>query len=234
MHNSQPGGRAGALVNEISPAASHTIVNVANLRLEPSAQEPSDGELIASTLAGEETAYAALVARFQKKIFRVAFAIVRDEMEADLVTQDTFVQAYMHLARFEARSGFETWLTRIAINRSRDSLRARRWVPLFRSTGRDEEEAAFELADERPGAEREAISHQMHDAIERAVNSLSGQQKMIFKLRHYEQLSLEEIAVALGLRAGTVRAHLFRAVHKVRHELSGWLDTSRTVRGPSK
>lgn len=209
-------------------------MNAVKLRLEASAQEPSDSELIASTLAGDEAAFGALVARFQKKIFRVAFAIVRDEMEADLVTQDTFVQGYMHLARFEARSCFETWLTRIAINRSRDSLRARRWVPLFGTNRRGDEGMRFEPEDGRPDAEREVISHQLHDAIEHAIESLSGQQKMIFRLRHYEQLSLEEIATSLGLRAGTVRAHLFRAVHKVRRELSGWLAPGRVSRGRSK
>jgi RNA polymerase sigma-70 factor (ECF subfamily) len=204
-------------------------VNVTTLRLEPPANEPSDHELITATIAGDEPAFGLLVERFQKKIFRIAFAIVHDEMEADLVTQDTFVQAYMHLAQFESRSSLETWLTRIAINRSRDSLRARKWTRL---PGADEKQS-FEVVDESPDAEREAISREMYEAIERAVDSLSGQQKMIFRLRHYEQLSLEEIASSLGLRAGTVRAHLFRAVHKVRHELSGWLDQNPS-RGVTK
>ncbi len=203
-------------------------MNVTKLRLEPPANEPSDNELITATLAGDESAFGLLVERFQKRIFRIAFAIVRDEMEADLVTQDTFVQAYMHLAKFESRSCLETWLTRIAINRSRDSLRARKWTQLSGVRGADET-PAFEVVDESPNAEREVISREIYEAIERAVELLSGQQKMIFRLRHYEQLSLEEIATSLGLRAGTVRAHLFRAVHKVRHELSGWLD-----RGPSR
>ena len=87
---------------------------------------PTDRELIERTLAGDGGAFALLVERFQRKIYRVAHAIVRDDMEADTVTQDTFVQAYTHLARFEGRSELETWLTRIAINRSRDALRRRR------------------------------------------------------------------------------------------------------------
>ena len=64
----------------------------------------------------------------QKKIFRVALAIVREEMEAEFITQDTFVQAYRKLDTFEGRAEFETWLTRIAINRSRDrSAPAGKW-----------------------------------------------------------------------------------------------------------
>ena len=186
-------------------------------------EAPADQDLIARTLGGDGAAFAVLVERFQRKIFRVAYAIVRDEMEADTITQDTFVQAYTHLARFEGRSGLETWLTRIAINRSRDSLRRRKFISLF--TGSEDEDGRtmlFEPVDERPDAEREIMSRQLRVAIERAERKLSAQQKVIFRLRHYEERPLEEIAELLGLAAGTVRAHLFRAVHKIRKELAEW------------
>jgi RNA polymerase sigma-70 factor (ECF subfamily) len=183
-----------------------------------------DRELIDRTLAGDESAFAAIVDRFQKKIYRVALAIVRDEMEADTITQDTFIQAFTHLARFQGRSELETWLTRIAINRSRDLLRRRKFVSLFTGSDDDERQFVLEPVDERPDAEREVMSHQLRAAIIRAEEGLSAQQKIIFRLRHYEEFSLEEIAVLLGLRAGTVRAHLFRAVHKVRKELKDLYD----------
>lgn len=183
----------------------------------------TDQELIDRTLGGDGHAFALLVERHQRKVFRVVMAIVRDPAEADVVTQDAFVQAYTHLARFEGRSGFETWLTRIAINRSRDTLRRRRFVSLFTFGGDDEEdETPLELVDERPDPERQFISSQLRVAIQRAERQLSPQQKVIFRLRHYENLALEEIAEHLGLSAGTVRAHLFRAVHKIRKELAVW------------
>ena len=184
---------------------------------------PSDRELIARTLEGDDEAFALIVERFQRKIYRVAFAIVRDETEADTVAQDTFIQAYTHLARFQGRSELETWLTRIAINRSRDWLRRRRFLSLV-SLGEDGvDEVLLEPVDERPGPEREVMSRQLRVAIERAERTLSAQQKIIFRLRHYEERSLEDIADLLGLRSGTVRAHLFRAVHKVRRELAAWI-----------
>lgn len=186
-------------------------------------EAPADQELIARTLGGDGAAFATLVDRFQRKIFRVAYAIVRDESEADVITQDTFIQAYTHLARFQGRSEFETWLTRIAINRSRDSLRRRKFISLFTSGDDDDDRTMlFEPVDERPDAEREIMSRQLRAAIEKAERSLSSQQKVIFRLRHYEERSLEEIAELLGLAAGTVRAHLFRAVHKIRKELAEW------------
>ena len=187
---------------------------------------PSDGELIEQTLNGDGNAFAVLVERFQRKIFRVARAIVRDDMEADTITQDTFVQAYTNLARFEGRAELETWLTRIAINRSRDALRRRRFVSLFSLRSEDgETEAIIEPVDERPDPERQFMATELRVAIQRAERQLSAQQQTIFRLRHHENLSLEEIAEHLGLRSATVRAHLFRAIHKIRKELAEWRTT---------
>lgn len=185
---------------------------------------PSDRELIERSLAGDGAAFGSIVEKFQRKLYRVAYAIVRDPAEADVVTQDSFVQAYMNLAKFEGRAELETWLTRIAINRSRDSLRRRRFVSLSTGSADEDEDHSktFEPVDERPDAERQAASAQLRAAIRRAERGLSSQQQLIFRLRHYENLSLEEIAGKLGLRSGTVRAHLFRAVHKVRQELAEW------------
>jgi RNA polymerase sigma-70 factor, ECF subfamily len=205
--------------------------NLAAFRMSDPEHLPSDRELIDRTLAGNGDAFATIVERFQRKIFRVARVIVRDDAEADAITQDTFVQAYTHLSRFEGRAELETWLTRIAVNRSRDALRRRKFVSLF--TPRDdrtESETFLEPVDERPDPERQLMSSQLRTAIVRAERQLSAQQKTIFRLRHYENLSLEDIAVAMGLRPGTVRAHLFRAIHKIRKELAEWR-TARDIQG---
>jgi RNA polymerase sigma-70 factor (ECF subfamily) len=203
---------------------------VAAFRMNDVDSLPTDRELIERTLAGDGNAFGMLVERFQRKIYRTARAIVRDDAEADAITQDTFVQAYTHLARFEGRAELETWLTRIAINRSRDSLRRRRFVSLFTLNDDGESEAIIEPVDERPDPERQMLGSELRNAIVKAERGLSSQQKTIFRLRHYESLSLEEIADHLGLRAGTVRAHLFRAIHKIRKELAHWRE-GRTTQG---
>lgn len=202
---------------------------MAPFRLSDTNPAPTDHELIERTLGGDGGAFGILVERFQRKIFRVAYAIVRDETEADTVTQDTFVQAFTNLGRFEGRAELETWLTRIAINRSRDTLRRRRFVSLFtiREDEDGETETMIEPVDDRPDPERQFFSTQLRVAIQRAEKTLSSQQQVIFRLRHYENLALEDIAAHLGLRAGTVRAHLFRAIHKIRRELAEW----RSARG---
>jgi RNA polymerase sigma-70 factor, ECF subfamily len=197
------------------------VVSVATIELVNPPAAPEDDELIQRTLAGDESAFARIVSKYQRRIDRIAYSIVRDAAEADVITQETFVQAYLHLSKFERRAGLETWLTRIAINRARDVLRRRaRSLVSFIDAGADAR--ASEPADGEPDAERRLISREVGAAIERAISTLSPQQKTIFRLRHYEELPLEEIAGMLGLRAGTVRAHLFRAVHRVRQELAPW------------
>lgn len=197
--------------------------------------EIEDQELIRRTLSGDGGAYEVLVERYQRRVYRIAFAIVRDAGQADSVTQDAFVQAFMKLSTFEGRSGFDTWLTRIAINCARNTLRARRFVSIlgFRSEDEEEGEVVAELVDERPNPERQLISTQLRAAIERAERQLSAQQKIIFRLRHYENLALEDIAEHLGLQSGTVRAHLFRAIHKIRRELATWRSSPRINHEPA-
>ncbi|HEY0142531.1 MAG TPA: sigma-70 family RNA polymerase sigma factor [Thermoanaerobaculia bacterium] len=196
--------------------------NLAVFRMSNSSEDSDNRELIERTLAGDDAAFAAIVSRYQRRLYRVAFAIVRDENDADGITQDTFVQAFSSLARFEGRSELETWLTRIAINRARDVLRRRRVVRFFSLTPDPESEPMLEPVDDRPDPERQFASVQLRRAIQRAERNLSAQQKTIFRLRHYEDLSLEDIADHLGLKSGTVRAHLFRAIHKIRKELAAW------------
>ena len=197
---------------------------MASLRLLTPEDGPLDRDLIDQTLGGDQAGFALLVSRYQRKVFRVAFAIVRNETDAETITQDTFVTAYVNLAKFEGRSEFETWLTRIAINKGRDQLRGRRWklVSIGSPGNGNDDGPELDVADDRPGAEQELMATQIGSAIDRAVEGLSAQQKLIFRLRQYEDMALEEIAKILDLAPGTVRAHLFRAVHKVRKELEPW------------
>ena len=198
-------------------------------RLDP-LELPTDESLISEVLSGSDDAFTRLVERYQKKIFRVSVAIVRDDMDADTVTQDTFVRAYYRLKDFEGRSGFETWLTRIAINRARDCLRKRRrWLRFSDSS--EDNVVPIDPVDDRPDAERSALSSEISAAVDRVVEGLSMQQRTIFCLRHYENLSLEEIARMLGLKSGTVRAHLFRAIHRLRDELVHWAPSPVQIKG---
>src|SRR5260370_368828 len=146
----RPARKSVWLITTPRMAVQRLVGTVAAFPVNPiSESAATDSELIARTLGGDGNAYGILVDRFQRRIYRVAYAIVRDDVEADTITQDTFVQAYVHLAKFEGRSEFETWLTRIAINRSRDSLRRRRFVSLFSRDDDDESHPIIEPVDAR-------------------------------------------------------------------------------------
>src|SRR3954466_15095167 len=90
------------------------------------ANKPSDRELVDEAKAGSSQAFGTLVRRYQRRIFRLAFHLVRTGAEAEDVTQETFVRAYQAIDRFDGRSEPFTWLYRIAVNLSLNTIRARK------------------------------------------------------------------------------------------------------------
>jgi RNA polymerase sigma-70 factor (ECF subfamily) len=156
---------------------------------------------------------------------------LRDQEEADSATQDVFLKAYVALEK-EGREIEEPgkWLTRIAANTCLDRLRSRRWQFWRKRPNPEDEATALAMAaSTEPSAERMAFSTQITRRIGEAMNRLSDKQRAVFTLRHYEQRSLEEIAEAMDLELGTVKAHLSRALRKMRVELKDLYETGDGV-----
>jgi RNA polymerase sigma-70 factor, ECF subfamily len=190
--------------------------------------EPREGvdeqRLIAEVLAGHADAFEYFVRQYQRKIFRVAMRLLRDCGEADCVTQETFIKAYQALGRFEGRCSFEIWLTRIALNTCHDRLKRRRWVTYFHQISRpseEEERTPFESSavSAAPSPESRALAAEIRRRLSESIDRLSPRQKTIFVMKHYEELSIPEIAELTGLDQGTIKSHLFRAAHKIRESL---------------
>jgi RNA polymerase sigma-70 factor (ECF subfamily) len=183
-----------------------------------------EARLIADVRAGNTEAFEYFVRRYQRKITRVAFRMLRDAGEADCAAQDSFLRAYQSLDQFREGSTFETWLTRICVNRCKDRLKRRRLVVYFHQAPGDAGEEASGPRDVAPhpdpSPERQALSREIRERLRQALSSLSGRQKEIFELKHFEELSILEIAEITGLDAGTVKSHLFRAAHKIRSRLA--------------
>ena len=179
---------------------------------------------IQKILAGEIDRFEYFVKTYQKRIYRLAYTLLRDPAEADGATQDVFVKAYRALGAFKGESAFETWLTRIAINSVRDVVRRRRPVVLFSELRGDGEEdgpeipASLDPAD-GTSAERDLLSREIRRRIADALVSLSPRQRAVFVMKHYEERSIAEIGVATGLDEGTIKSHLFRAARKLRERL---------------
>jgi RNA polymerase sigma-70 factor (ECF subfamily) len=181
-------------------------------------------QAITRGLAHEE--FDGLVREHQQRIFRVILALVRDSELASNLTQDCFVRAYESRTSFRGDSSVSTWLIRIAINLVRDHARNRKqafWRRLFhRPADEPETEITAEnIKDSRSTPDHQLLAKEELNAVWSVVAELSPQQREIFVLRFSEEMSLEEIAQVMGLKTGTVKAHLSRATSAVRVRLRG-------------
>ncbi len=172
--------------------------------------ERSDSELIKLFQNGDESAFNHLVLRYQEKVYLVARRFVNDHDSADDVTQDVFCKAYESLKEFRGESSVYTWLYRITVNISLNSLRRQKVREFFRI------DEVFEVEDENAVAPDEALEQQEQKAlIEEAIAKLPEKQKSVFVLRYYEELPYEEISKVLKTSVGGLKANYFHAVKKI-------------------
>jgi RNA polymerase sigma-70 factor, ECF subfamily len=166
--------------------------------------------------------FGAWMASEQRRIFLLCRRMLQDPDEADSATQDIFLKAFRALSKAEP-SVLENpgkWVARIAVNTCLDRLRSRAWRIWRRRPAPGDEALILAMTSEQsPDAEAQFYAKQIQRRLDAALERLSPRQRAVFILRHYEALSLEEIAGILHLDVGTVKAHLFRALGKLREEL---------------
>jgi len=167
--------------------------------------------------------FARVVQKHRPHIFRFLLASTRDVDLAETLTQECFLKAHRYWKDFRGESSAMTWLMRIAINLEKDHWRNRR-VQFWRQTrvhAVDLDEASDWLPSGERSAEQQLLARERVGQVWKAVDQLSARQRAIFLLRYVEEQELSEIAKATGLSEGTVKAHLARAVGRVRGELGG-------------
>ena len=152
------------------------------------------------------------------RLRRLCHLLLADGQEAEEVVQDVMVKALEAHERQGPPDDWGPWLTRIAVNTCRDRRRAGWWR---RFRGWSEQVEAVSLAQAGPTPEDMAISAQTREHIWQAFRTLPDRQREVFVLRHLEVWSGPEIAEALGLSTGSVKRHLFRAVHRMRYTMGG-------------
>jgi len=151
------------------------------------------------------------------RVFRYALASLRDREAAESLAQDCFLRAYKARDRFRGDSSVTTWLLQIAVNLVRDQARNRR-LQFWKRT-RDMDAASRRIPDRDLSPEGRALANEQLAAVWDAVESLPERQRTVFLLRFVEDMDLLEIAAATGLREGTVKVHLFRALQSVRKRI---------------
>ena len=158
----------------------------------------------------------------QKRVYLLCQRMLQDPEEADSATQDAFLKAYQALQRPEPPTIEDPskWITRIAVNTCMDRLRSRKWQFWRKRPSPEDESTILNLEREtRPGAEDRMFAREIRRRLADSLSRLSVRQRAVFTLRHFEDRSLDEIGEILGLDTGTVKAHLFRALSKLRVEL---------------
>jgi RNA polymerase sigma-70 factor, ECF subfamily len=180
-----------------------------------------DKNLIASALSGSQDAYRELMERHRAAIFHIVFKFVREkEASADLV-QETFMKAFASLETYRSEYKFSTWLYRIAANSAIDYLRKQRIRTLSLDSHSDDEEssASMDVADLSYHPEMELEERERRISIQDAIDSLPEKYRIVIMYRHKDDRSYEEIAEALGIPIGTVKARIFRARELLKKKL---------------
>uniref|UniRef100_UPI0007851B3B RNA polymerase sigma factor n=1 Tax=Novosphingobium sp. CCH12-A3 TaxID=1768752 RepID=UPI0007851B3B len=166
----------------------------------------SDPQLVASALAGRQSAYTTLLARHREAVFRLARHHAGDEGEALDITQEAFIAAFASLAKFDAARPFRAWLMRIAVNKCRDWARRRAVRRLFRMARPLED--AFDVADQNLDPEAQAISQAELARVSAAIAALPANLKDPLILCRLEGMSMAEAADVLGLTEKAVETRI--------------------------
>ncbi len=202
--------RSAAAQDAGPPDQTATIVAADNL----------SGDAVARAKAGDADAFRELVERHGRAVFRVAYRITGRTEDAEDVVQETFLRAYRQLDRFESRSNFGTWLHRIAANCAVDLLRGRPRREMTEEAETLERLSAGDATEALPSPERATLGREMSDRVRQALEKLTEIERAAFTLRHFEGHSIQEIGRALGLNTSATKHSIFRAVKKVRKELT--------------
>ena len=201
----------------------------------------SDGTLVAGKPAlveraksGDQSAFRAIMDQHNRRLYRVARAVMKDDTEAEDVVQETYLRAFSNLAKFRGESSLATWLTRIALNEAMGRKRKQRITVTLESVETAQEDTSaqiiqFPAMSTETDPERSAAQREIRILLERAMDALPEAFRLVFVMRDVEEMSIEETATYLRIRPETVKTRLHRARRLLRQSLDGQL--ASTLKG---
>jgi RNA polymerase sigma-70 factor, ECF subfamily len=190
----------------------------------------SEKALVIAAKNGSERAFEALVERYRRRIIRVAFRFTRVKEDAEDIVQQSFQKAFVHLNRFEGKSSFATWLTRIAINEALMLVRKRRAVrevSLDDSMDFEKPTPRLEIPDTRPDPETSCLQQEWVRILSVAMVELRPGTRNAIELRDLAELSLEDTARHMGLSVTVAKARVFHGRKKLREKLMRYMTSPR-------
>jgi RNA polymerase sigma-70 factor, ECF subfamily len=192
-------------------------------------QDRSDQALVQRVQNGDQQAFALLVAKYQRRVFRLISRFVADPASAEDIAQETFLRAYRAIGNFRGDSQFYTWLYRIAVNTAKRSALTCARSPVFPENSQNpEQDETFPRQEQLSSMDTpEAVmaSRELVNAVNAAMEELPEELRSAIMLREIEGLSYEEISHMLGCPVGTVRSRIFRARESIARRLRPLLGT---------
>lgn len=185
----------------------------------------TDEELVAAVLGGDRDRFGELIERYQARLVNYLVRMLRDQEDAHDLAQEVFFKVYEALDRYDASYRFSTWLFRVAQNAAIDQIRKRRLkvVSIHRGDDEDGDGGDWDLAGEGPTPYQALRNVERGRAIQEAIDALPWEYKELITLRHYGELSYDEIASMKEMPLGTVKNKLFRGRQMLKERLQTFL-----------
>lgn len=182
--------------------------------------EPFGADDIVSLLErsrnGDREAFLVIVRTYQRRVFAVTYALLRDKEDALDAVQETFLKLYEKAGTFRAGRSFQAWLDRIARNVCIDHYRKNRRSNEALDTGRALEDIAGPADHSGP----DTASGDLLDLLKRSIGRLAERQRQVFVMRHFDELRFSEISTALDISEGTAKSLHFKAVQNLKKSLA--------------
>lgn len=182
----------------------------------------SDNEIISRILQGEKDLYALLVKKYNQRLYRVGMSIINDDAEVEDVMQVAYIKAYENIKKFEFRSNFSTWITRILINES--LLRLRKRKQSFNSIDTMNTDESYQIGskDEKTPLAK-MLDTELKIVLENSIRSLPEKYRTVFIMREIEDMNIAETKECLGISEVNVKVRLNRAKAILKNSLSSYL-----------
>ena len=192
--------------------------------------------LIARSIENDATAVRPIMQRNNRRLYRIARSVVRDDSEAEDVVQEAYGRAFTHLREFRGASSISTWLARIVLNEARARLRSRRetvdWASIENNQRMRGQIIPLPLVATQPDPERTMAQREIQELLEKAIDRLPDAFRLVLVARAIEGMSIEDTATLLGIRPATVKTRLHRARSLLRAKLERDIGPSLTETFP--
>jgi RNA polymerase sigma-70 factor (ECF subfamily) len=213
----------------------HASRQCADARRPSIADQDEEAMLVSAAKNGNANAFEILIRRYQRRVLSVARRFTRNREDAEDIAQQSFQKAFIHLHKFEGKSSFSTWLTRIAINEALMFLRrcrALREISIDNLSLNEETALGLDISDSRPGPESTFLQGERNRVLSEAMDKLTPGIRKAIELRDFGELSTKEVARVMGLSIEAVKGRVHQGrkkLHRVLKRESIWMSGTQIL-----